>query len=276
MVYLFYNPKSNAGKTEKEIHILEKKLNKRGYSTIKINLIETVDVNEIIAGILPDDLLFIAGGDGTINWVLNNHILDGLNNKIYVYRSGRGNDYSRNFKKKVFLLENGLANFPQIKYNETAQNFINGVGMGIDAVTCNIQHDNFLAGRKVSYFSVACKAFQTFKPYSLDVIVDGKSLHFDNVWFFVIQNGKYIGGGMKISPKSIVNDGKLELVVIHSMKLNKLLRVFPSIFIGKHTIFKKNVTILEGKEFKCVPYGTEILQIDGEIRKNIKTIEVKC
>ena len=105
MVYLFYNPKSNAGKTEKEIIKYEQKLNKKGLNTIKINLMDSVETADILKEIAPNDIIVIAGGDGTVNWVLNHHLFDNITNKVYVYRSGRGNDYSRNFKKKFFEIE---------------------------------------------------------------------------------------------------------------------------------------------------------------------------
>ena len=275
MYYLFYNPCSNAGKTEKDILKFEKKLNKKGFNTIKINLMDDIDLKEIISEIDKNDIVVIAGGDGTINWMLNTNLLNDIESKIYVYRSGRGNDFSRNFKSRFFEIKEGFHGFPTISYSGLTQSFVNGMGMGIDSVTCNIQHENFKIGKKISYFKVACEAFKSFKTYSLDVKVDGKDYHFDNCWFFVIQNGKYFGGGMKISPESIINDGNLELCIVHDMNLSKLLTVFPLIFIGKQTIFKKELTYLRGKEFEASPIGTDVLQIDGEIRKNIHHVVVK-
>ena len=190
-----------------------------------------------------------------------------------MYRSGRGNDFARGNKGKFFEITNLVKNLPKANINGTNHYFLNGLGIGIDALTCKKQADNFLIGKKESYFKIAFKAFFRFKPFDIDVEVDGKVYHYHKVWFFVVQNGKYFGGGMKISPKSERLDNKLEFVVIHSVGFKRLLTIFPLIFIGKHTIAKKYVNFLTGEKFKF-NFNYHLLQIDGEVIDEVKSLEV--
>lgn len=274
MYYILYNPKSNTGKTAKKILKFNKSLLKKGYETTLINLLEDNDYESLAKKVSQDDIFVIAGGDGTLHHIINNAIFQNLNNEIYMYRCGRGNDFAREFKGKLFNVTKYVKNLPYAYINGKKQYFTNGLGIGIDALTCQKQLENMQAGKKESYFKIAFKAFFHFKPYDLKVMVDDKEYTFHKVWFFVVQNGKYFGGGMKVSPKSLRVDDKLELVVIHSVGFKRLLLIFPLIFIGKHTLAKKYVNFITGKNFKVLA-TYNLLQIDGEVEKEVESLEVK-
>lgn len=94
--------------------------------------------------------------------------------------------------------------------------------MGIDAAVCdavNLHKDG-------SYFKTAVNIFKTFKPYVLKIIVDGKEYIYNDVFFFVAMNGKYIGGGMKIAPEANRNDDILEIYIIKAKSYKKLFLYF--------------------------------------------------
>ena len=85
------------------------------------------------------------------------------------------------------------------------------------------------------------------------------------------MNGKYFGGGMKLSPNSDRGDNVLELFVIHTLGFWKLLCVFPLIFLGKHLWFKYlGISILKGREFIFEANAPQVLQSDGEVLNGIK------
>ena len=274
MHYILYNPKSNLGKTEKDVLKLERKLNKKGIVTMKYDLFALKEPLKIREKVKDDDVIILAGGDGTLSRLVNNKLFASLNNKIFLYRSGRGNDFSREFKADFFEITNNIKNLPSYSYGDINRKFLNGLGVGIDALTCKKQMENFLKGERESYFSIAWNAFKTFKPFSLDIEIDGVKHHYDNVWFFTVQNGKYFGGGMRISPKSIREDEYLEFVVIHNVGFKKLLSIFPLIFIGKHTLAKNHVTIIRGKKFIIDLNGYNTFQADGEVDEIPNHLEV--
>lgn len=275
MYYILYNPKSNSGKTKKSVLKLQKKLSKRNIDSYLVNLFELDKVLDIKSKLVDSDIIVIAGGDGTLHRLVNNQLFSSLKNRIFMYRSGRGNDFSRGHKGDFFEITDEIKNLPYLVNNEKKSKFLNGIGVGIDALTCQKQMENFYSGVKESYFNIAFKAFKTFKTFSIDVNIDGVDYHYDNVWFFVVQNGKYFGGGMKVSPESKREDDTLELCVIHDISFKKLLTIFPIIFIGKHTIFKKCVTVLKGQNFKFHLNGFNLLQRDGEVEYVANDIEVK-
>ncbi|WP_456406759.1 diacylglycerol/lipid kinase family protein [Caldithrix abyssi] len=50
----------------------------------------------------------------------------------------------------------------------------------------------------------------------------------------VIANGAFTGGGMQLAPKALLDDGQLDVLLIHDQSALQRLRNFPSIYTGKH------------------------------------------
>jgi diacylglycerol kinase (ATP) len=70
-----------------------------------------------------------------------------------------------------------------------------------------------------------------------------------------IANGKFYGGGVKISPNSILDDGQLEMITISSMSRIRLLLLFPLTYFGKH---------LNSPSFHLSKVESGELSIEGE------------
>lgn len=68
---------------------------------------------------------------------------------------------------------------------------------------------------------------------------------------------------MKISPISQMDDGLLELTIVHNLARWKLLFVFVTVFFGKHTRFHE-VVQLQGKKFGVTIHQSVVGHTDGE------------
>lgn len=219
MYYVLFNPKSGNVK-EKSLLRLEKYFKKRNLNYKMLNYLdysfEDIDV------LTEKDFLVLAGGDGTINHFLSEEKRDKIKAKILLYKAGSGNDFAREHKGFLVDITEELKKAPYYLINDNKHYFINGVGMGIDAAVCdavNLHKDG-------SYFKTAVNIFKTFKPYVLKIIVDGKEYIYNDVFFFVAMNGKYIGGGMKIAPEANRNDDILEIYIIKAKAIKKLFLYF--------------------------------------------------
>ena len=279
MYYILYNEKSNKGKPVKIAAKLLKKYNKKRIDAEVISIISLIDKEkEFSSNLKNDDVLIIIGGDGTFHQFFNKVYPLSFNCKVYALSYGRGNDFARDYKKhKIFEITHLFNNLPVATINDNEKYlFVNGVGMGVDSGVCNLQLQNAKNNIKQSYFKVALKVFKTFKPYKLDIKIDGNDYHFDNVWFFVCNNGKYFGGGMKVTPKAVREDDVLDICVVHSIKRWRLLLIFPTIFVGLHNFFGgKNITNIRGKQVEAKPDGCNIMQRDGEVSYNVNKLSIK-
>lgn len=278
MNYILYNPLSSNGTVKKHVNKIEELLKSQNKDYEIINLVEAAkDINAYASKIHRDDSMIIVGGDGTLHRFVNGikHIQN--NSNVYLYRGGTGNDFSRDFPKQMLIdITENIKNLPTVTIDGNEELFLNGCGFGVDGEVCLMVNDKANKKKGLNYFKSAVMLLKRFKRYNLELEVDGVRHTFKNVWFTVVNNGKYFGGGMKITPTSDRNDRILEACVIHSVSFWKILLIFPLIFIGKHMWFKEvGISVIKGQQFKVVADSPQIFQTDGEVVKNIKEFEIK-
>lgn len=252
------------------------KISKKG-ECFKTNLLEINDKEKVFVQKCDEhDTIILCGGDGTLDQFVNRIRGEKLRCKLYFYSCGSGNDFVREYKKKILDITYLLLDFPKVRINKEEEYvFANGVGMGIDAVVCRSKQQYKFSEIKKSYFSIALSSLKGFRPYSLDVWIDDVLHHYDDVWFFICNHGKYMGGGMKVTPNAIRNDEYLDLCIVHSIPLWKVILIFPLIFLGKHVAFKKHIVSVHCRKLRAVPEGCNLLQRDGEILDYVREIEVE-
>lgn len=245
---------------------------------------------------IENEKLFIVaiGGDGTIHEVING--VRGLPHVIVgAFAAGSGNDFARGYG--VFHTVEEIEAFVRhenVKDNMitsrdlgvlTVDNglqyaFVNNAGFGFDALVANAVNRsklkrflNYFHMGKLSYVIIMLKTLFTFRLFDLTVQNEDVLQKFDKCWFITASNQPYFGGGMKISPKSEMSDGVLELTIVHNLAKWKLLLVFVTVFFGKHIYFPE-VVQLRGKEFTVTIHQPVIGHTDGEYRGEIKKDEV--
>jgi diacylglycerol kinase (ATP) len=230
-----------------------------------------------------DQMIIIAvGGDGTVHEVLNgiihfNHITLGF------IPGGSGNDFSRGFqiptdpeealKVIIRLLKDEASSIDigQITMkDQTHHFFINNMGVGFDAlISFEVNQSQMKAlfnklsmGRLIYVYFLLKKLF-TYKTSTIDLSIDGHTHIFEHTWFVTVSNQPYYGGGMKIAPKAIPDDGLFEITVVHKLSRFKLLLVFISVFWGKHIHFKE-VKTFKGRDISIEPSIAQLVHADGE------------
>ncbi|PJN88030.1 diacylglycerol kinase [Bacillus sp. mrc49] len=234
---------------------------------------------EILSGTDRDTRIIAVGGDGTINEMLKgalpfpHAILGSL-------AAGSGNDYVRGIQKTkgvaqaLRLFQDNAHKAIDIGQYETDGMdgyFMNSLGMGIDAkISAEADRSrlkkwfNLVKAGKLIYLILFLKQLFTYKPGSMELVVDGEIHMLKKVWFIVIANQPYFGGGMKISPQSKLHDGRLNIIAVHDIALLKLLAVFITVLWGGHLKIK-NVDSFSGKMIKMKNHGSAKIQSDGEI-----------
>lgn len=224
-------------------------------------------------------LVVAVGGDGTIHEVIQgsigySHIIIGA------VAAGSGNDFGRGFERFKNVeeieqfLQHTIANIPMdigaLDYAGKKQYFMNNAGFGFDAAIAKLANTsktknylNKIRLGKLSYVYYLIKTLFTFERFSLTLIHNGKKQIFQDVWLIVVSNQPYFGGGMRISPKSIPNDGKIELTIVNEVSRLKLLILFMTVFFGKHTKLK-SVKQFIATDFNIIIDADVIAHTDGE------------
>ena len=229
--------------------------NKRGHATELANTL-TQNGGTIVA----------LGGDGTFHEVLNG-IADIDNTTIGFIPSGRGNDFVRalgcSLDPIVALKDIMSGQTQQIDYIQIGdKRCLNVAGTGLD-----IDVLERVAGKtnKISYITSLVHCLKHFQPYKITVTIDGVTHSYDCIMVGVC-NGIAIGGNIRISPLSKLNDGKLDVVAITMPQSGKLLKYLPKVIKGQHM----NLPITT--HFLCdevLVTSEKPVQIDGEIYHNM-------
>ena len=281
MYYILFNPKAGGNTGEEKARKLDEML--QGESLKYISVFDVKDYKAFLAELQPEDKIVIVGGDGSLNYFVNDIRGMELKNEVLFYAGGTGNDFLNDLGKDP---ENGpyeitkyLKELPSVTIDGYDWLFLNGVGYGIDGYCCEVADQMHAAGEtNVNYASIAIKGLLgKFKPRNAKITVDGKEFKFRKVWIAAAMNGRYYGGGMKNAPDQdrLNPERKLTLVVWHGSGKLKTLMMFPSIFKGEHVQHTKNVAIMEGYDITVEFDGPCAAQIDGETVLAVTKYEAK-
>lgn len=278
--YVLYNQKSNNSTGMAGAEPLKEVWKDRAPEFI--NACGLDDYAAFFEGLEPDDEVCICGGDGTLNYLINNVDCDSLKNKVYYYPTGSGNDFWNDLNKKKGDLPEQInkyiKNLPTVTVNGMTRKFINGIGYGIDGYCCE-EGDRLRekSDKPINYTSIAIKGLLFYyKPTNAEVEVDGEKLSFKKAWLAPTMKGRFYGGGMMATP----NQNRLDpsrkvtcMVMNGAGKLHTLI-AFPSIFKGEH-VKKKIVHVMKGKRVNVKFDRPVALQIDGETVLNVSEYTVQ-
>ncbi len=281
MNYLFYNPSARNGKAAEDLQLIKKTLDGQDVEIYAVTDID--DYVSVIDRIQPEDIVYIVGGDGTLNRFINDSTNLRILGDIFFYPAGTGNDFKHDVDPDNSLyrirLNDYIRDLPTVTVSGVTYRFINGIGFGIDGYCCEEGDRQRAAGRQdINYSAIAVKGcLFGFKPYGADITVDGETRHYDKVWLAPTMFGRYYGGGMKVAPEQDRNNSQhtVTSVVIHGTGRLKTLIRFAKIFSGEHTKYTDMVDIRTGHEVRVVFDRPCALQIDGETVKNVTEYTVR-
>jgi diacylglycerol kinase (ATP) len=236
--YVILNPiagKGNGGRVQAH---LEDNLKTLGldYEIILTERPEHATTLAAAAGLKGFDVIVAAGGDGTVNEVINGILSLPKSEKdrpvLAVLPVGRGNDFAFSMGIPTDLDESCtlLANDPQKKIDigrvvserfPQGLYFGNGVGMGFDAMVGFVAAKMKISGI-LSYLVAAVKTmFIYFKAPQIELALDGKSSTFPAL-MVSIMNGRRMGGSFMMTPNSKPNDGVFDLCIVNEVPRSAL------------------------------------------------------
>lgn len=206
------------------------------------------------------------GGDGTVSEVVNG--IAGTDIELGIIPAGSGNDFAKalNIPQKpidaLVVVEKGQSLEVDLgKYDKGY--FINVAGAGFDAETLNTnENTKFLRGTLAYTVSVLWTLFR-YSPRKAIIEIDGKTYH-RKLWLAAVANGKYFGGGMKISPDAKIDDGLFDICLVNEISKLDFVRFFPKVFNGSHKDIKA-FEVIRGKNVKIEFDAQTVAQADGEI-----------
>lgn len=225
---------------------------------------------------------YACGGDGTINEVVSG-IVGKKNAQMSCYPCGSGNDYIKYYANKEDFLDihriiNGVENKVDVMQvdticgNETKPRYsINVCDFGFDAAVCDtmtkVKRKPIIGGKRAYTTGIVKAIFTGRKNYS-EMVVDGEPFHHGKMLLCTLANGTYIGGAYKCAPRSINNDGEIEVCLLRTISILKLLLVIGTYKRGKHLDSPRLAKIIKYRRGKVIemksPQPFSVI-IDGDL-----------
>lgn len=234
----------------------------------------------------PDEEVrfYACGGDGTLNKVASG-IYGYPNASLAVLAYGSGNDYIKYYADlKAFRnVENAMhGTEKRIDIMQVNGRFaINATHFGLDSVVAKVMHKIRrypIIGGKMCYPIAVLRAFLTGMRTKCTVYADGEKLNEGKICLCTIANGKYVGGSYKCAPRSLNDDGWLEVCLIKPVSRIKFALLKKSYTHGTHLDnpkFEKYIVyrrakqvVIEGGKGFCVSLDGEILQGERIVVEN--------
>ncbi len=234
----------------------------------------------------PEPVRFYAcGGDGTLNEVVNG-VVGFEHASMSCYPCGSGNDFVKYYGgKKVFWnLEELLdASEEYIDLMRVGNKYaINATHFGFDSAVAETMmkvRRKKIIGGKNAYTTGIVKAVFTSMKNVCRVKVDGEEINPDgNILLCTIANGQYVGGSFRCAPRSLDNDGLLEVCLVKPISVLAFASLIKVYTEGTHLNDSRFAKILEYRQGKKIEIDAPdgfIYSFDGElICQNHFTVEV--
>ena len=179
------------------------------------------------------DRVVVCGGDGTLNLAVRE--LDLVRGTLALIPLGSGNDFARvlgiprNLHAACELAVRGEARSVDVALANGLR-YLGVAGLGFDSEVASYAnaHATFLRGSAVYLYSIF-RVLPRFTPRT--VSINGQT---ESIMFAAVGNSRQYGGGIRITPAALIDDGELDLCVVHRTSRMQLLKTLPKAYTGAH------------------------------------------
>ena len=188
-------------------------------------------------------LIVAAGGDGTLNEVINGVGEKSEGVRVALLPLGTGNDFARSVELTTDVEEcleviRAARTRPidlvrvtsdQVRY------FVNVSAGGFSgAVNEKLTPELKETWGPLAYVRGAAAALSELRAFSANISFDNTDALALDLYNIVVANGRYVAGGMPIAPEASLDDGLLDVILLPATSATQLTLLAPQILLGKH------------------------------------------
>jgi YegS/Rv2252/BmrU family lipid kinase len=232
--------------------------------------------------------IIACGGDGTINEVANGILQSGKDIEFGILPSGTGGDFRRTIgipqetreagavlrKGVTKEIDVGKVTFLNHEGEETSRFFLNVASFGLSAAIIERVKSSNIAGwiphdvlrGKTNFALSTLQEVLGLNFETVRVKFDDEEAKPLNTINFCVCNSRFFGGGMKIAPDAVINDGFFDVVNIGDIKTVKILLNAYKLYGGSHLNLSE-VKATKARKIEVSPLNNEEIhmEIDGEL-----------
>jgi diacylglycerol kinase (ATP) len=239
---IIVNP--NAGSVDEVAHLREI-LERRPGTVVRITD-EAGDAQEIAAEAVRSGtrLVVAAGGDGTLNEVVNGLAEDFGQARLGLLPLGTGNDFARSINvpadldAALAILERGetrTLDVARATAGAASRYFINMSAGGFSGVVSEKAHEVKDRWGPLSYLRAALGTLPALQGFETRILVNGVETLTLDTYNIVVSNGRFVAAGIPVAPQSKLDDGLLDVMIAPATTIPQLALLVPQVLLGRHT-----------------------------------------
>jgi YegS/Rv2252/BmrU family lipid kinase len=224
------------------------------------------------------------GGDGT-----SNEVFDGLARAggigdakldVGVIPSGTGGDLRRSLgigddlataaravaDPDVLEVDLGRAELTGPQGERFVRHFANVATCGVSAVVAShVNRGHRFGSGRLTYFVAGARAMLDWSDRQVRWRVDGGPWRVEPITAISCCNGRFFGGGMKVAPAALIDDGLFDVVLWKGYGTLDLVLQRRKLYDGRHVLLPKT-EVLRGRELEVEPLTGPpmMVDLDGE------------
>lgn len=268
-VRFIYNPYSGESTIVTEIDKVIRVHQKYGYEVIPYRFSFNYDLNDAFQGI--DDTykyVLIAGGDGTVDIIVNHMKKLDIELPIAILPTGTANDFAKFIGMPEYVevaCEQILTSKP-VKFDIgriNNQYFINVASTGLFtdvSQKTDVNLKNTIG--KLAYYIKGIEQLPSFRK--LKIQVRSENVVFDgDMYLMLVFNGQ-TAGNLNIAYKADVSDGFLDVIIFKACAIKDMIGLFIKMIKGEHLEDAPGLLYFKSDKIEIECYEDIVTDIDGE------------
>ena len=266
-VLLIYNPNAGNGVIKTQLDDIISSFSDAGVFIVPYRLGSPMSLDDILSSLPLEEFqkIIVAGGDGTINLVVNAMMRHDIMMPLAIFPTGTANDLSGQLG--IPLSTSGMVSaalsdsFVKVDVGKAGSKyFVNVLAIGM-LVDVSQRTDPLIKNTLGigAYYLRTLAEVPFARANKVRIISDVCNLE-EEVSAILVMNGRDAGGFKAVAPLSDIGDGLLDVLVVRKLILPVMLPALLTVMMGNH---------LEDKRFEY--FRTTKLRIEPVGRKTINT-----
>lgn len=229
------------------------------------------------------DLIIAAGGDGTVNEVVNGLVNLPNRPKVAVLPAGTTNDYARALGLKrndlvesaraielnqTVFMDIGKINLRDKDTSEVKQTFFVNIGAvgSLTELTYDVPSQLKTMFGPLAYFAKGVELLPKLGEVPLHIKYDQGEYH-GNAGIVFVSLTNSVGGFEKIAPDTVMGDGMFTLIVVKTSNMNELIRLSTRLIKSGNHVESDQLIYTKTKQVSISVDNEEelLINVDGEL-----------
>jgi len=268
---IIYNPTSGREVFKRHLPEVLEKLEVAGYETSCHATTGAGDATKAAKTAVDRkyDIVIAAGGDGTLNEVINGLAEQDYRPKLGLIPVGTTNDFARalHIPRDILTATDIIVKGETIPIDIGRMNtkyFINIAGGGrLTELTYEVPSKLKTVLGQLAYYLKGIEMLPSIKASEIKLEYDGQIFEGEAMLFLIALTNS-VGGFEKLAPDASINDGYFTLLVLKKTNLAEFIRVVTMALRGEH-INDPNVIYTKANYIKVTSPQEVLINLDGEL-----------